>query len=466
MSKLLKDRFSRRALLRMGAFGAGAALLSACQPKVVEKEVTKVVKEVVKETVVVEGTPQVVEKEVERVVTAQPTAKGKPHVIYYDRTSSATAWGEAFNKVQDEIELEVQIQPPESRYEQLIAAITAGNAPDVIGLDCVQVGRFAEIGALAPLQDILPQDIQDKYFQNLVTTSRHYGVYEGDLLGVPFWVDMSCMYYNREMLEAVGGDPDVGIESWDQYVEYGQAIMEEMPDVFGFSMLTGGGSDFLYQPWIWAQGGDFVNADWTASTADSEEVYEMLKFTHDLVNVHEVTNDAAATDWGTAQNLFTGGNAMACHNGGGLVGLIRSEFPELWEALGVCLIPGPEAGQASSFIGGNVASIATQTQEREAVIRVLEWLTASEEGQEVTGDIGYLCGTPEGMELPVFKEDWHIYEPFKLGLDIGYPASNDPRFEEVRSPYMDAVTDAQLGEKSIEEVQNTLHEEINRILQR
>jgi peptide/nickel transport system substrate-binding protein len=62
------------------------ALVSACgptpEPQVVEKVETKVVKETVKETVVVEGTPQVVEKEVtsvvEKVVTATPEPTQPP----------------------------------------------------------------------------------------------------------------------------------------------------------------------------------------------------------------------------------------------------------------------------------------------------------------------------------------------------------------------------------------------------
>jgi len=56
-----------------------ATLLAACAtptPKVIEKVVTQVAKETVKETVIVEGTPQIVEKEVtkiiEKVVTATP----------------------------------------------------------------------------------------------------------------------------------------------------------------------------------------------------------------------------------------------------------------------------------------------------------------------------------------------------------------------------------------------------------
>ena len=67
------------------AFAVTAALvfvLSACQPQtvIVEKEVkvTEVVKEIVKETVVVEGTPKVVEKEVTKVVESVITATPEP----------------------------------------------------------------------------------------------------------------------------------------------------------------------------------------------------------------------------------------------------------------------------------------------------------------------------------------------------------------------------------------------------
>ena len=67
-------KHSRRQFLRMGALTAVGAAAAACQPK------TVIVKETVKETVIVEGTPKVVEKEVtkivekevEKVVTATP----------------------------------------------------------------------------------------------------------------------------------------------------------------------------------------------------------------------------------------------------------------------------------------------------------------------------------------------------------------------------------------------------------
>jgi peptide/nickel transport system substrate-binding protein len=74
-------RYSALALLCIAALLT--AMLAGCgaaTPEVVEVEkiVTQVVKETVKETVIVEGTPQIVEKEVEKevVITATPEAKG------------------------------------------------------------------------------------------------------------------------------------------------------------------------------------------------------------------------------------------------------------------------------------------------------------------------------------------------------------------------------------------------------
>ncbi|NLG49563.1 MAG: peptide ABC transporter substrate-binding protein [Chloroflexi bacterium] len=69
---------SRRKFLRLVGLAGAGTILGACAPRViketveVEKVVTQVVQEVVKETVVVEGEPKEVTKVVEKVVTATP----------------------------------------------------------------------------------------------------------------------------------------------------------------------------------------------------------------------------------------------------------------------------------------------------------------------------------------------------------------------------------------------------------
>jgi len=455
-------KLSRRDFLRLSTLTAAGAALAACgpapTPEVVKEEV------IVRETVVVEGESVEVEVEVEKVVTATPPPAEPVSIVYYDRTSDAPRWADAYNESHDDFTVEVEIQPPDTRYEQLIAAIMAGNAPDVIGLDCVQVGRFAQLSALVPLDDLLSADIKERYFQNLIETERHYGVFEGHLVGVPFWVDNSVCFYNKAMLEEVGGDPEAGIRSWDDHVVYGKACVEEL-EVFGFA--TGTVNEFLFGPWVWAQGGDFTDEEWTKSRCDEPPVRNMYQFARDIMNLHKITNDAPATDWGTMMQIFNSGQAMSQYMGGGQVGMIRSEFPDLWEVLGVSPIPGPEEGQISSFIGGNVASISTQTEHLNESVAFLTWATAEDDGMAVTGDVGFLPGCPSGLELDVYQKNWHIYEAFKEALEFGYPSGNDPRFDEVSlTPLNLAWEQSLLGEIPMDEIIETLHTTINGVLQR
>jgi multiple sugar transport system substrate-binding protein len=434
-----KKLLNRRDFLRLSTLATAGAFLAACN----------------------QSTPGPSE---EGEVKSAPPEPEDITLVYYDRTTQAPTWADRYNEVQNKVTVEVEIQPPNSRYEQLMAAITAGNAPDIIGVDCVQVGRFAQLSALADLTDMIPQDIKDRYFQNLVTTERHYGVFEGKLVGLPFWVDNSVCYYNKEMLGAAGGDPEVGFNSWNDHVTYGKAAIEEL-DVFGFS--TGTVNSFLFGPWVWAQGGDFTNIEWTESRCDEEPVQRMYQFAHDIVNVDEITNDAISTDWGTMNDLFNNQEAMAVYGGGGNIGLVRQEFPDLWEKLGTCPIPGPEEGQISSFIGGNVASMSTQVEHVEEAVELLIWLTAEEEGMTVTGEVGYLPGCPSGLQLPIYQNDWDLYSAFEDALSTGNPAANDPRFDEVMlTPLNVAWQESIAGDKPIEQIVEDLHQTINQILQR
>jgi hypothetical protein len=101
-----EKRLSRRAFLRAFGAGAAAAALGACAPKtvLVEKEVTREVEKVVKETVMVEGEPvevtkvvketvvvkEEVEKEVTRVVAPGARDRGG-HLLVLGRTDQQTS---------------------------------------------------------------------------------------------------------------------------------------------------------------------------------------------------------------------------------------------------------------------------------------------------------------------------------------------------------------------------------------
>ncbi len=93
------------------------------EPQIVEKVVTQIVQETVKETVIVEGTPQVVEKEVTRVVekevevetvvTAVPEPKGEVELVM----AAADQYGETF----DIFNTSTTFEPHTMIYDQLVS---------------------------------------------------------------------------------------------------------------------------------------------------------------------------------------------------------------------------------------------------------------------------------------------------------------------------------------------------------
>jgi ABC-type transport system substrate-binding protein len=93
------------------------------EPQIVEKVVTQIVQETVKETVVIEGTPQVVEKEVtkvvetevevEKVVTATPEPEGEVELVM----AAADQYGETF----DIFNTATTFEPHTMIYDQLVS---------------------------------------------------------------------------------------------------------------------------------------------------------------------------------------------------------------------------------------------------------------------------------------------------------------------------------------------------------
>ncbi len=445
-------KVTRRLLLRNALIAASGLVAAACQPQGGAGQPA--------------AEPTKAPAQQPTTQPASPTkAPAAPvEIVYYDRTTSAPKWADAYNAAQSKVKVSVQIQPPNTRYEQLVAQITAGNAPDVIGLDCVQVGRFAQLSALVPLGDLVSKQVLDSYFPQLVKTPHHFGTFGGQLLGLPFWLDLSVLFYNKALLQQAGGDPEAGIRSWDDYITYGKKVTKG--DTVGFSIAQCLSSGFIGLPWIWAQGVDIFDKDFAKATINTPEVIATLQFLRDLVTVHKVTNDALGTDWNTMTSIFTGGKALIVHQGGGLVGLARKEFPELWKVLGTCPIPGPKPGQKSSLIGGNVISMSTQSKKREQALDFMVWATASEAGMAVTGDVGYMPGCPKGLDLPIYKKDWAVYKTFKEALEYGYPIWNHPRNDEFGSPRSDAYCAAVRGERPIAEIAAEWERRTNEIIQR
>jgi ABC-type glycerol-3-phosphate transport system substrate-binding protein len=77
-------------------------------------------------------------------------SSGNTQITYYDRYEWCEEYSTEYNSEGDDYAVETQVNPTTSggAYQSAISQISAGEAPEVIGLDVVQIANFAELGAL------------------------------------------------------------------------------------------------------------------------------------------------------------------------------------------------------------------------------------------------------------------------------------------------------------------------------
>ncbi len=177
-----------------------AMVLSACAPAAAPTAAPQA-PQIVKETVVVPQT----------VAAPVPTpAPDRVQVRWYiglgtgsepEKIPLEQAFAEKFNKSQNEIQLIPEIVANNYARDNLKAQIAAGNSPDIVG-PVGKRGRGYFLGAfldLQPLIDATKYDVGD-----VDQTFLDFYKDEGKLVGLPFAIFPSVIYYNKDLFDEAG----------------------------------------------------------------------------------------------------------------------------------------------------------------------------------------------------------------------------------------------------------------------
>ncbi len=252
-------------------------LLSACAPAepetiietvVVQEVVTKVVTEVVEK----EGETIIETRVVEVEVTAVPEAAPEPEekepvtLTMWDFKSGDpvfapyTNWAiEQFQAANPHITIELVPQPNNEYYNLLGAAIAAGEGPDVL---LIHGGtRLTERQDLMlPLDDYIGDEVN-----NFINLENGWVNNEtGKVLSLPITIQGFVYYYNKDIYEEAGLDPETPPTTWEELVANCEAIMEQTDK----SCFTAGGKE--------AHGMQFYGSLYASSIFTSEDHAEFL----------------------------------------------------------------------------------------------------------------------------------------------------------------------------------------------
>lgn len=226
----------------------------------------------------------------------------------------------------------------------LLTSLAGGQAPDAARLDIIWVPEFAELGALAALDEAMPdyQELADHMFEGPLSTNA----WDGHMYGLPQDTNTQVLLWNRDHFDDAGfdGPPATMAEFRDVACELSQG-----DERYGYAL--GGTYFWAPAPMFYAMGGTVV--DESLETAEghlngdaSVAAFELL------TEMHQdgcISPNLLGGGIGTAQGHGSGLYAMII-DGPWMVDIYAADFPDF--EVSFAPIPAGPDGTTSSVVGG------------------------------------------------------------------------------------------------------------------
>ncbi|NEE03413.1 extracellular solute-binding protein [Phytoactinopolyspora halotolerans] len=172
--------------------------------------------------------------------------------------------------------------------------LSTGEGADVLSLDGIWVGEFAQAGYIAPLEEVHPDATSWDGWEQIPEAVQQNMTFDGQLYGIPGGTDGRVIYYNKELFAEAGLPEEWQPTSWEEILEAARALKEidgvipiqlnggvnmgEATTMQGFLPLLVGTGANIWQDDMWLGGSEQVQQvlDLYATIYGEEELGDPL----------------------------------------------------------------------------------------------------------------------------------------------------------------------------------------------
>jgi multiple sugar transport system substrate-binding protein len=349
---------------------------------------------------------------------------------------------------------------PYDQYNEKVATLVpAGRGPDVINLYYGWVPKYVDSGYLQPLsQDAFPHDQIEKEFFPLVEAVKLNGEY----WTIPTAVRTLALFYNKDLFESAGLDPNQPPTTWNELVDYSkQATVRDSDGKLiteGMAWEPGGqGHNWFRDALLYQAGGNGLSEDrkkiqWADTPAGLEAFEYYLSFpgTHKVGERNFYENDVTA---------FKTGNAAMNVDGSFRLGTLAQDAPDLNYAIAPLPSYKEKATQASFWSNGITARV--EGEKLEAANKFLQFLTSKDVMERWLSDVGELPAKSE-----VALQDKYLNDPLYGAFMDQLPNAHAHFFVDEkaeRDAVIEAVDEVLVNGKPIEDAYKEMVEKTQKI---
>ena len=326
-------------------------------------------------------------------------------------------YGDLFNETHQRIaeefaelrpDIKVSFRAPYESYEEgtqkvLRESITR-QMPDVTfqGLNRIRILVDREIAV--PLDDFIAAE-KDFEAEGFHQAMYDIGAQQGKVYSLPFAISLPIAYYNLDLVEQAGGDPENLPTTWDEVFELAGKIDALGDDKYGMFYAWAITGNWFWLAPVFSQGGSMMDAKESKVVFDGAEgqwaIEKMAKMVNQT-NMPDLTYNDGRSSF-AAGNIgiwFTSTSDLAR-----VTGMIDNKFP-----LKTYFFPDVKPAVGKLPAGGNGAIILSQDPEKQqAAWEFVKFATGPRGAAIVAETTGYMPPNKKANE--VYLKDFYEQNP-------------------------------------------------------
>ncbi len=429
-----RTRVSRRGFLRAAALTTAGATLAACGPKPTP--------EVITQTQVVQQTVEVIKQ-----VTATPPEPITLRLAHHwggSREPQLKKACDDFTARNPNIKVEVTLWPWDQKEQLLLAAVAAGDPPEVVHFIGSELASYANEGALQPLDDLIQQAGISP--DEAIPTAWQSGIFQEKVWALPLSDGLAdqMLFYNTAQFQEAGLDPKTPPKTWAELRQFATKLTQR--DANGITRL---GVQLGTSGWEWLYYVAQNDAKWLSDDAkqvlmDNDGCVEALQFLVDLANDQGGWQQVQAfTSVQRQTEPFYAGDVSILESGSWHYSMIQSDVPDLPYLSAIA--PNNKGKWSQGSYGPQQWALPARDKHPNEAFQLADWLSRGDGGCQFTIARGVPSSWVACNEASPLASVAPYWPAIMAAVDSCRPEPLTPVFNQFLATWDDMIQKALLG---------------------
>ena len=352
-----------------------------------------------------------------------------------------------------DIQVNYTVMPYDDAREQMLKALGNHSDLDLISVDQIWLGEFADKGYLTDLSNYSKAwgRLDDWYESNLDGS-----IYNDKIYGIWAWTDVRSIWYWKDLLKEAGVDPD-SLKMWDGYIASAKRLNGALKDhvTQGVELIGGPNSQNEWYPYLWMLGGSIVENRpnhptkefyWFPSYNSTQGV-KALEFFKRLVNagVKPITIDFEKEFANKKYAVMLGGSWLPTS----FPSLTKQEIEQQIGMIPMFPVPN-ENTTTSTIMGGWLLSIPDNSKKKDLAWELITTMLEPNILSSMLAEYGYLptqIPIGQGPYSGELRKSIPYYDQLISLIEFGRARPNIAEYPQIADHIREAIDDVYSGTK-------------------